>query len=482
MKYQKIAINGAKWTTSSTAILTILQFTQVTVLARILTPTEFGLVGMVTILINLFTIFSDMGVSNAIIYKQEEDPKKLSSLYWLNIFFGVLLCLIMILSTPLITSYYNEPKLKDIILISSVIFLINPLGQQFQFLLQKNFEFKLIGIIEIIAALCGTVVAIILALNNFKEASIIFGQIANSLTKTIFLFIVGYRKWKPGFYFNYKEIKEHLRFGIYSVGDNVLNFFSSNLDYIIIGGVLGAKALGFYTLAYQLVIFPISKLNPIITKVAFPLFSTMNRNKENLRKGYLNILDIVSSINFPLLVGLLVTSDYLVLALYGDGWDVTIQLIKLLCIVGILRSLGNPIGSLLMSQGRTDLGFKLNLITLILQIPSLYIGAKVFGIYGVAIGFIIVQIFNIILNFYTVNIIIGQWINKLWNKIYMQLVISISMGIAVYLVGEYVLRELKSHTIICLLIQIPLGIIMYTFLYLMLKKDNLKQLKVYTSK
>ena len=479
MKYQKAAISGAKWTTFSTIALTVLQFGQVTVLARILTPTEFGLVGMVTILINLFNIFSDLGVSNAIIYKQEDDRKKLSSLYWLNIFFGILLCIILLLSKNLIIAYYNEPRLEGIIALSSIIFLINPIGQQFQFLFQKEFQFKTIGKIEIFSGVLGTITAIYLAFNGFKEFSMIYGLIINASVKSLSLFILGCKKWRPLLYFKLSDIKEHLTFGIYTVGDNFLNFFSTNLGNIIIGGALGARALGFYTLAYQLVIFPISKLNPIITKVAFPVFSKIGGDKLHLKSGYLNIMDIISSVNFPLLVGLLVTSDSIIPIVYGSGWEVTIQLIKLLCIVGILRSLGNPLGSLLMSQGRADLGFKLNLITLLLQLPVLYVGAKAFGIYGVAVGFIIVQFINIVLNFRMVSFIIGSWINNLFKRVYIQLIISALMGGGVYALGSYFSSK---HLIVQLTCQVILGIIIYVVFYLVFKKENLKNFKTYVSK
>ena len=479
MKYQKAAISGAKWTTLSTIVLTLLQFGQVTVLARILTPTEFGLVGMVTILINLFNIFSDLGVSNAIIYKQEDDRKKLSSLYWLNIFFGILLCIILILSKNVIIAYYNEPRLERIITLSSIIFLINPIGQQFQFLFQKEFQFETIGKIEILAGILGTITAIYLALNDFKEFSMIYGLIVTATVKSLSLFVLGCKRWRPLLYFKLSDIKEHLKFGLYTVGDNFLNFFSTNLGNIIIGGALGAKALGFYTLAYQLVIFPISKLNPIITKVAFPVFSKIGGDKVNLKSGYLNVMDIISSINFPLLVGLLVTSDSIIPIVYGSGWEVTIQLVKLLCIVGILRSLGNPLGSLLMSQGRADLGFKLNLITLLLQLPVLYIGAKVFGIYGVATGFITVQFINIILNFRMVSLIIGSWINDLFQRVYMQLIISAVMGVGVYILGSFFSSK---YLIFQLTFQVLLGITIYIIFYLIFKRENLKNFKMYVSK
>ena len=135
-------MQGTKWTTLSTVIVTLMQFVQVTILARILDPAAFGLVGMVMVLVNLFNIFSDMGVSNAIIYKQETNKYKLSSLYWLNIALGIFLFVLIIAIKPLIIGYYHEPKLESIIIFSSLIFLINPLGQQFQFYSKKILSLK----------------------------------------------------------------------------------------------------------------------------------------------------------------------------------------------------------------------------------------------------------------------------------------------------------------------------------------------------
>ena len=186
------------------------------------------------------------------------------------------------------------------------------------------------------------------------------------------------------------------------MGENILNFSSSNSDYMIIGATLGPKFLGYYTLAYQLVIFPMSKINPILVKVAFPLLSQM-KEKLEIRIAYLKLLDIISFVIVPLLFGLFAVADEIIPVVYGKGWEVSILIVKILGGVGILRSLSNPIGSLMMSQGKTEYGFYLNLITLILQLPVLYFGAKQFGIVGVACGFLLVQFINNMLAFYFIK-------------------------------------------------------------------------------
>jgi lipopolysaccharide exporter len=474
MSYSKEAISGAKWTTYSTIIVTLSQFLQVTLLARILGPTSFGLVGMVTVIINFLIIFSDMGVSNAIIYKQEKDKKVLSSLYWLNIIVGIILFVMLIFFRSFIVDYYNEPRLNKIIILSAFIFIIVPFGQQFAFMLQKELKFKKIAVIEIIASLFGTGIAIVTALLGFKEISLIFGQLLMYTIKSMCLLVYGYSNWRPSLEFNIKEIKGYIKFGLYNMGDNILNYLSSNLDYLIIGGTLGAKALGYYTLAYQLVIFPISKLNPILTKVAFPVFSKIKNDIQLLRRGYLKVINLIALLNFPILIGLLVTSSTLIPLVYGPGWEVTINLIKILCIVGIIRSLGNPLGSLLMSQGKPELGFRLNLITLILQLPTLYYAAKFFGVYGVAIGFIFVQLINIFLNFFTVKIILGKWSKDLLKNIYIEMITSILMGILIIITKGYII---EFNLVIQLLIQVLLGIILYLIIYLLIIKKNIKALK-----
>ncbi|MBC8152706.1 MAG: MOP flippase family protein, partial [Bacteroidetes bacterium] len=275
MSNKRKAIDGGKWITISMVISTILQFVQISILAKLLEPAAFGLVSISTLIINFFHTVSDLGFSNSIIYKQEDDKKTLSTLYFLSILLGLTAFCIIRLATPLVVAYYHEPRLERILGVSSFYFIVIFFGQTYLFLLQKELRFRTIALMEVASAVSGTIVSITLALNGFREMSLIYGGLVTVCVHTILQVAVGVRLFVPGLYFDLNTIKEHLRFGMYNVGEGILGYVQSNLDNIMIGGLLGVRALGFYTVAYQLAVFPITKLNPIILQVAYPVLAKM---------------------------------------------------------------------------------------------------------------------------------------------------------------------------------------------------------------
>lgn len=412
MSHKQNAIDGGKWITISTVISTVFQFVQVTILARILDPSVFGVISVSTLIINLFYIFSNLGFSNSIIYKQETDRKVLSSLYFVSLLLGFVIFGVVWFSSPLVVAYYKEPKLDHVIKLASLYFVIIYFGQVYLFLLQKELRFKSIAIMEIIGAATGMIVAISLAYSGFEELSLIFGQLAMHVVRTALQVYYGRKLFRPMFYLNIPSIKEHLRFGIYNVGDGLLGFIQGNSDNIIVGGLLGVKALGFYTIAYQLAIFPITKLNPIILQVAFPILAKMKDNNEELKKSYLNILDLVSFLNLPLVAGLFVTADVVVPLLYGPGWEPTIPLIRIFTFVSIFYCLSNPLFTLAFTKGKPNLLFYINLATLILKVPLLYFLGARYEVTGIALAFLISMFLNLIMNFYTVHRLVGPFMQQ----------------------------------------------------------------------
>ncbi|MFT4031630.1 MAG: MOP flippase family protein [Siphonobacter sp.] len=412
MSNKQNAIDGGKWISISTVISTIFQFVQVTILARLLDPSVFGVISISTLIINLFYIFSNLGFSNSIIYKQENDRKVLSSLYFVSLLLGFIIFLIVYFSAPLIVAYYKEPKLDRVIKFASLYFVIIYFGQLYLFLLQKELKFKLIAIMEIAGAVTGTVVAITLAYSNFEELSLIFGQLAMHIVRTALQIFFGRKLFTPLLYLNIASTKEHLKFGIYNVGDALLGFINGNSDNIIVGGLLGVKSLGFYTVAYQLAIFPITKLNPIILQVAFPILAKIKDNNNELKKSYLHILDLVSYLNLPLIAGLFITADSVVPLLYGAGWEPTIPLIKIFVFVSIFYFLCNPLFTLAFTKGKPNLLFYINLITLIAKIPLLYWLGNKYQIYGIATAFLISMIISTIMNFFVVYYLVGSFFKE----------------------------------------------------------------------
>lgn len=459
MNLKSQAVSGVKWNGVSAGVVTALQFVTLAVLARLLSPSDFGLMGMVMVVIGFSQLFADMGISNAIIYRQDATREELSSLYWLNILAGVVVFFIVCGACPLITAFYHEPRLINLIYLSSLIFLITPFGQQFQILLQKELKFDQLAKIEIISSFANFVSAITLAILGMGVFSLIWGQLAGTSLRVLLLFSWGWNHWRPAFHFSKRNLKGYISFGLYQMGEKAINYFNSNLDYLLIGSLLGAKALGYYTLAYNLVLRPSQRINPVITRVAFPVFSKLQNDIKRLKRGYLKVLRLLSTVNFPLMAGLAVVAPVAVPVIFGEQWLPSIILIQILTLVGLLRSTGNPMGSVLLARGRADLSFKWNLALMVTQIPGLYLGAKLGGTIGVAIAFAILMcIYSVFSYLILIRTMLGpclhEYIATMWPALWM----SGTMAFAVSFLGVF-LQDMPE--LLVLITQILCGMVVY---------------------
>ncbi|NBB21585.1 MOP flippase family protein [Runella sp. CRIBMP] len=453
MSNTKKAIDGGKWITISTVISTVFQFVQVTILARLLDPAVFGVVSVSTLIINFFYIFSNLGFSNSIIYKQENDQKALSTLYFLSLLMGFFIFLIVFFSSPLIIAYYHEPRLDKVIKLASLYFVIIYFGQIYLFLLQKELRFKSIALMEIAGAVVGAVTSISLAYSGFEELSLIYGQLAMHIVRTGLQIVFGLKFFFPSLYFNLGMIKEHIRFGMYNVGDGLLGFIQGNADTIVVGGVLGVKSLGFYTVAAQLAVFPITKLNPIILQVAYPLLAKMKDKDSELRKSYIKILDLISYLNLPLLAGLFITANSVIPLLYGTGWEPTIPLIKIFVFQSFFSSLAHPLYTIAFTKGKPNLLFYLNLVTLIIKIPLLYFFGKYWEVTGIAFAFLTATFIYLVLNFVIAHSLIGHFLKEFLTNLSKPLLFCLMMVGGVFLYQQFVGSEGLLHT----LVQIAIG-------------------------
>ena len=455
--------------------VTGLQFITLAVLARLLSPSDFGLMGMIMVVIGFTRLFADMGISNAIIYRQDSTREELSSLYWLNILAGIVIFFVVCGGCPLIAAFYHEPRLSNLIYLSSLIFLITPLGQQFQILLQKELKFNQLAKIEIISSFVNSAVAITLAIGGMGVFSLIWGQLAGTSLRVLLLSWWGWKNWRPRLHFSTKDLRRYISFGLYQMGEKTVNYFNSNLDYILIGSLLGAQVLGYYTLAYNLVLKPSSTINPIITRVAFPVFSKMQNETDRIKRGYLKILQLLVTVNFPMMVGLAVVAPIAVPVIFGEQWLPSIILIQILTVVGLLRSTGNPVGSLLLAKGRADLGFKWNLAIMITQIPGLYFGAKLGGTVGVAIAFAILMCIYSVFNYLIlIRTLLGpclrEYIQSMWPSLWM----SAAMAVVVLFSGIF-LQDMPE--LLILIMQLLCGMMVYLGLMIYNQKMFVVEIK-----
>jgi len=472
---RKQAVTGVKWSGISMGAVTALGIVTLAVLARLLSPADFGLMGMIMVVIGFAQAFADMGISNAIIYRQDATKDQLSSLYWLNILAGAIIFCVVCASTPLVVGFYHEPHLSKLLYLTAVIFLITPLGQQFQILFQKELEFDGLAKIEIATSVVNSTVAIGSAFAGLGVYSLIYGQLAATTAKVALLCGAGWRRWRPSLHFAKRDLKGYVSFGLYQMGERAINYLNSNLDYLLIGSMLGARALGYYTLAYNLIIKPSSMINPVITKVAFPVFSLIQNETEKLRRSYLKVLQVLATVNFPMMAGLAVVAPIAVPVIFGEQWLPSVVLIQILTIVGLLRSTGNPVGSLLLAKGRADLGFKWNLALAVTQIPGLYLGVKLGGAVGVAIAFSILMALYSIFNYLVlIRTLLGPCLREYFWSMWPALWMSMAMMGTVMLSG--ILLQNIPHQV-TLILQVLCGVGTYFGLMLFSQRALMVEIK-----
>jgi O-antigen/teichoic acid export membrane protein len=467
MDLKQKALNGVKWTSISSIVIAILQLAQVSILARYLAPSDFGLMAIVSVVIGFSALFMDMGISSAIIHKQDISHKQLSSLYWLNIFAGSVLFFIIYFSSSMVSQYYNEIQIIPLIQLLAFSFLISAIGNQYRILNQKKLLFNRLAKVEIISALISFVVAVACAINDYGVYSLVYATLVNVSISNLTFMLQGLREHKPSFIYKHSEVKNLINFGLFQMGERSINYFNAQFDVILIGKLLGTEALGIYSMAKTLAMKPAQIINPIITKVTFPIMSRVQNDTKQLKNIYLKTLNYLCSVNFPIYIAIAILAEPLVLLLFGDKWIESIVILKILSFYFMFRSIGNPVGSLQLAKGRADLGFYWNLGVFLLTPLVIYLGS-VYVLIGVAISLLSLQILLHIPNWYfMVRPLCSAGFKEYFNEI----IIPLSTAVIASIIGSlvYYLSPIES-VYVCSILFLFLALSVYIYLISKLNK------------
>ena len=461
-----VVSNGA-----SAAVISILQIVQLLVLTRLLAPLDFGLMGMASVVIGCATLIADMGIGTAIIHRQSITTEDLSGLYWLSILSGIAVFVALWALTPVISDVYREPRLIKIIFCLSFLFLIVPLGQQFQVLMEKALEFRHLANIEVFGAGVGVVVAIVMALVRSDVLALVGGVLAGACAKAFVLAAIGWKRWRPSLIFRWQDLKGFVFFGLHHSGQRSANYITSNIDFFLIGSLLGAQPLGYYNVAYNLASLPSSKINAVLSRVFFPTFAVVQSDVGKLRKGYLQMQEFTSMVNIPLLLGMAAVAPAAIPLFFGASWAPSIILLQILVVVGLSRAIGGTVGSLLLAMGRPGLGFRWSILILFIQVPGIYIGVLSGSAVGVATAFAILACVYLVLHYVIlIRSLLGSclrdYVMTIWPYFWMSAIMAIAMiGIATALPNWPPLDRL--------LVQTASGIAIYAALLWRWKKPLL---------
>lgn len=441
MSLKQQTIRGIKWTTLSTFVNASIQLLQVSILARYLEKSDFGIMAIIMVVIGFSQMLSDLGVSSAIIYKQKVTQKQLSTLYWLNIMIACLIFLVIFLLSPIIARFYNQENLSTLIPLMSIVIIIQAFGKQFFVLFEKELKFNIVAKIDIFAVISGFILAVILAVNDFRIYALIYSTILVISIKSLGYIFFGLKYHRPKLYFNLKEVKEFIIFGSYQIGNGIINYFNSQFDIIIIGKLLGSETLGLYSIIKQLVMRPAQIINPIVTRVTFPAMAKIQNDIIKLKEVYLKTIYYLSMVNFPIYVLMIVFSKEIILLFLGKEWLKGEILFQLLSIYALIRSTGNPIGSLVLAKGKPQYEMYWNMGLFFLIPLTIYI-SSFWGIIGVAWGWIILQVSLIIPNWYfLVKKLCGASLREYLVQIIKPLIVSLIVGVIFYGIKGFIIGK-----------------------------------------
>lgn len=399
MTLRKKAFTSIRWTALSSSVKILVQLSQLVILSKLLTPADFGLIAIAVAIAAFLQIFADAGVSNAIIHFQDISDEQLSSLFWVNVSLAAILAIILAGTSSFIADWYRQPELTSLLYIAALTLLINALGQQLRVNAQKNLLFPMLVKIELSAVLSGFLLSLFLAWYGFGVYSIALGTLFTAIIYCLLAWMFLANGWKPQLHMKISEIKKFLKYGCYMIGNNLVSTVNSQIDILIGGRQLSANDMGLYNVPKTLMLNVQMAINPIITQVGLPIMAIAQNDRNRLKSIYLQTIRITSSINFPIYLAIAFYSSEIVYLVLGEQWKDTIPVIQIFAVWGLVRSVGNPVGSLLLGVGRADMLFKWNLFWTIITGPSLWIGSH-WGIYGMAIAMTMLMTLAYIPNWY----------------------------------------------------------------------------------
>lgn len=385
---QRLAVSSVKWSAISQAGRQVMQLLTTVILARLLSPSDFGLMGMVVVVTGFIMIFKDLGTSAAVIQRKNLSNELLNSIFWINMAFGFLVMILLITMAPLVAAFYHEPRVTPILRALSVTFFISSLGTVRQALLERDLAFRQLAIIEICAVLSGSIIGVVAALKGAEVWSLVYQSLMVTSVTTIIL--LGISPFKSRIIFRWHEIVSVSHYSMNLTGYNIFNYFTRNADYLLIGRFLGAQDLGFYTLAYNIMLYPLQHISYVIGRVMFPLFSQIQHD-ERFQRAYLQAVGAISIITFPAMLGVWIVAEPFVLTLFGFQWQPVVLLLMILAPVGMIQSVGTTVGTIYQAKGRTDWMFRWGIFAGILAVSAIVIGIR-WGIVGVAAAYAIASL------------------------------------------------------------------------------------------
>lgn len=453
---KKKTVNGLLWSCIERFSVQGVQFIISIIMARILTPKDYGLIGMLTIFIALSQSFIDSGFSQALIRKQDRTEVDNSTVFYFNIVVSLLLYGALYVSAPYVSDFYNVPELTPImrVVCISIIFVSLSVVQRAH--LTGRLDFKAQAKASLLAAVISGIVGVWMAYQGYGVWALAVQQILSQCLNTLFLWIVS--EWRPVMVYSWSSFRNLFSFGSKLMAVGVIDTLYRNIFAIIIGKVFSAASLGFYTRAQSFSDLPSSNITGILQRVTYPVLCSIQNDDARLASVYRRFLKLSVFVMFPLMVGLASVATPLILVLLGEQWKFTAVLLQIICFSMMWYPVHSINLNLLQVKGRSDLFLKLEIIKKIFLVIVLVVTVPM-GLLAMCYGQIVTSLFSLVVNTYYTGRFINVGFSKQMKDLFPTLLLSLSMGGLVFS-----MIFLFQNVYIQLLTGVSIGFFYYFFM------------------
>lgn len=462
--------SGVKWNSLGTIGQYGAQFVVSIILARLLLPSEFGLIGMLAIFTAISRVFIDSGMTAAIIQKKDVNNTDYSTVFFYNIAIALVFYFLLFFSAQYIADFYKQPELAKLTKYISLVFVINSFGTVQATILRKDLNFKKLNIISIIGVFIAGFVAIIMAFAGYGVYSIVGQSIAFALITNLIYWITS--AWKPKFVFSKQSFKNLFGFGSKLLVSALLDQTYTNLSTLIIGKAFSASQLGYFTRAQATRDLPAQNVTGVLNSIVFPIL-TKSKNDEELVRHHLKFIGLISFVILPIMTGLAIVAEPVTVLLFSSKWLPSVRILQLLCIIGPVYPLSVILVSTILAKGNSSLFLKLDIYKKIFGLCAMLIGLY-YGFYPFLVGIIASGLIALGINFFFT----GRYLNvRFWQYLSVVLpsfVLTLFMGVILFLL-QYIL---PSNHFLQLLILSILGFIIYAGMAHLIKSKDYIYLKV----
>jgi O-antigen/teichoic acid export membrane protein len=463
-------IRGVGWSAIERLSYQGITFLIQIVLARHLTPDDYGVVAMLAIFLQIAQVFIDSGFANALIKKQDCTDADYSTVFYYNLGIALLLYLILFLASPAIALFYKTPLLVPVLRVLALTLIFNALSIVQQTRLVKQVDFKSQSVVTFTSAVVSGAVGIYFACRGLGAWALVIQQLLNSILRTVIYWAVV--RWMPRLIFSMESFRYLFGFGSKLLVSTLIDVIYKNLYKLVIGKRFMERDLGFYTKAEEFAIFPSTNAANIISRVCFPILSRIQDDDARLSRVYRSLIRYSSWGIFPMMIGLLAVSEPFIITFLKEPWAPAVPILRILCLDWMLDFICVLNLNLLFVKGRTDLVLNLQIVKKIIALSILFMSVP-FGLVGMCWGRVIYSVISVCINTYYTKRLIGLGLFSQLGDIIPFMLASAVMGVLVYVI----ISQIDCSQVVRLTVGILTGVFAYTLISFLFFKSEMKILK-----